>query len=256
MLASSICVPLTKPVRIPDHLAFVVPLAVDRSLAEKTARAAILESFLRPHDIDGARVARMTLAFVPFWRLDVAASGFHVGLTTMRFKEGGSSWPVPMGGARHREAVLLVTARRNFPFKPTLLHVPGVLATSHGVPALRAFQINLEETVPRSSYSFPEAEIVDPDVPLALAEHDAKERILRTVEPSTAIYAKYEPTVRSAAFVHYPLYIAPYEYEGHANAHPGESYYVIVSGRSGKVVGEKHPSALKSLARKFRRFLA
>ena len=42
----------------------------------------------------------------------------------------------------------------------------------------------------------------------------------------------------------------------YANANPGESYYVIVSGRSGKIVGEKHPSALKSLARKFRRFLA
>lgn len=256
MLTSSICVPLTKPVPIPDDLAFVVPLAVDRALAEKTARAAILESFLRPHDIKGAGIAPMTLAFVPFWRLDVAASGFHVGLTTMRSKEGGSAWPIPTGGARHRDAVLLVPARRNFPFEPTLLHVPGILARSHGVPALRSFQINLEEMVPRSGYPFPEAEIVAPDVPLALAERDAKERILRAVEPSSAIYARYEPTVRSAAFVHYPLYIAPYEYEGHANAHPGESYYVIVSGRSGKVVGEKHPSALKSLARKFRRFLA
>ena len=79
---------------------------------------------------------------------------------------------------------------------------------------------------------------------------------LRSVEPSSAIYAKYEPTVRSSALCLYPLFLTTYTYEGHATGSPGDAYHVLVSGKSGKVIGEKHPSALKALARKFRRFLA
>jgi hypothetical protein len=256
-MASStrLCVPLAQPVRVPEELAFVVPLAVERGVVEQTAKAAILGSFLRPHDIAGAEIAPTILAWVPFWRVEVSASGFHVGISTVKLKEGGSSIPIPTGGANHRDAALLVTARRNFPFAPPLVHVPGALRFDPSAPLRGAFHIELSELVPWAQHDVREGEIVDPDVTQAMAESEAKGRILRSVEPSSAIYAKYEPRVRSSALCLYPLFITTYTYEGHAGGAPGDAYHVLVSGKSGKVIGEKHPSALKALARKFRRFL-
>jgi hypothetical protein len=253
---SRICVPLAHAASVPEELAFVVPLAVERSAAEQTAKAAILGSFLRPHDIQGAELAPTMLAWVPFWRVEVSASGYHLGLSTMRLKEGGSLIPIPTGGTNHRAAVLLVTARRNFPFVPELLQVPGTIRVNPAAPMRDAFHIHLTEMVPWAHHEVREGEIVEPDVTQATAESEAKQRILRSVEPSSAIFAKYEPTVRTSALCLYPLFITTYTYEGHASGEAGAAYHVIISGKSGKVVGEKHPSALKALARKFRRFLA
>jgi hypothetical protein len=257
-MASStrLCVPLARPVRVPDELAFVVPLGVERGVVEQTAKAAILGSFLRPYDIQGAAIAPTILAWVPFWRVEVSASGFHVGISTVQLKSGGSSIPIPTGGANHRDAVLLVTARRNFPFEPAHVHVPGALALPASMPLRGGFQIQLSEMVPWAQYEVREGEVIDPDVTQAMAESEAKARILRSVEPSSAIYAKYEPSVRSSALCLYPLFLTTYTYEGHATGSPGDAYHVLVSGKSGQVIGEQHPSALKALARKFRRFLA
>ena len=110
--------------------------------------------------------------------------------------------------------------------------------------------------VPWAQHEVREGEIVDPDVTQEMAETEAKARILRSVEPSSAIYAKYEPLVRSSALCLYPLFLTTYTYEGHASGAAGDAYHVLVSGKSGKVIGEQHPSALKALARKFRRFFA
>lgn len=256
-MASStrLCVPLAQPVRVPEELAFVVPLAAPREVVEQTAKAAILGSFLRPHDIQGAEIAPTILAWVPFWRVEVSASGFHLGISTVTLKEGGSSIPIPTGGANHRDAVLLVTARRNFPFVPPLVHVPGGIQMNPTAPLRSPFHIHVTEMVPWARHEIHEGELVDPDVTQAMAESEAKGRILRSVAPRSAIYAKYEPVVRSSALCHYPLFITTYAYEGHATGEPGDAYHVLVSGKSGKVIGEKHPSALKALARKFRRFL-
>jgi hypothetical protein len=248
-----ICPPLEAPVIVPAELAFVVPLAVDRARAETAARAAILESFLRPHDIKGARLATTLLAFVPFWRVEVAASGFHVGISSISVgKQGGTQIPVPTGGAAHQSGVVLVTARRLFPYAPET----GGLSSDRSIRLFSSFAIRPEEMIARSSYAFPDAEIVDPDVTRDQAEREAVHEILRAVEPQRAIYSSYEPKVKGAALCHYPLYVTPYEYEGHANAAGSQSFYVIVSGRTGEVVGKKHPSALKALARKFRRLFA
>jgi hypothetical protein len=256
-MASStrLCVPLAQPVRVPEELAFVVPLAAPRNLVEQTAKAAILGSFLRPHDIQGATIAPTILAWVPFWRVEVTASGFHLGLSTVRLKEGGSSIPIPTGGANHRDAVLLVTARRNFPFAPPLVHVPGSIQMNPAAPLRSPFHIHVAEMVPWAQHEIHEGEIVDPDVTREVAEGEARARILRSVEPRSAIYAKYELAVRSSALCLYPLFITTYTYEGHATGEAGGAYHVLVSGKSGKVIGERHPSALKALARKFRRFL-
>ena len=150
--------------------------------------------------------------------------------------------------------MLLVTARRNFPYTPTMAEIPGTIVTENGVPKMRPFRIDVDEMVPRATHPVAGDEVVQPDVTRAMAEQEAKDRILRAVQPASALYAKYEPKVRAAAMCNYPLYVTRYGYEGHASVHGG-SFHVVVSGRTGAIVGSRHPSALRSLARKFRRLM-
>lgn len=253
--ANPICSPLASPAPVSPEEAFVVPLAIDAAAADRAAKDAILESFWRPEDISQASIDPAALVFLPFWRASVSVDGFHLGLTHTTKQDGSIGWVLPTGGARHRDADLLVTARRNFPFLPVLMQAPGLLGSDRGVPMFRAFAIEAAEFVPRASHPIKEGEIVDPDVTREAAEREAKDRILRAVMPSSALYAKYEPKVRAMALVHYPLYIVRYDYEGHARKNPGEAFHVIVSGKTGKIVGARHPSAVRALARKFRKLM-
>ena len=255
MDAAPICQPLTDPVVVADEDAFVVPLAVDSEQAARTARDAILTGFLRPYDIQEARIDAPVLVHVPFWRIHATVDGFHLGLDVVTNESGGIKWVLPTGGARHRDAVLMVTARRNFPYQPNMTQVPGGLPFQRGTLALHPFQIDLEEMIPRASHRIAGGEVVQPDVSRAMAERDAMDRILRAVQPRSALYAKYEPKVKSAAFCHYPLYVVRYHYAGHAKRSAGEVFHVVVSGRSGKIVGSHHPSAVRALARKFRQLI-
>jgi hypothetical protein len=148
-----------------------------------------------------------------------------------------------------------VTARRSFPYEPLMTQVAGGLPFQKGALALHPFEIDETETIPRASHRIAEGEVVQPDVSRAMAERDAMDRILRAVQPRSALYAKYEPRVRSAALIHYPLHVVRYQYEGHARRRAGEVFHVVVSGRSGKIVGSRHPSAVRALARKFRQLI-
>jgi hypothetical protein len=250
-----ICQALPSPDVVADEEAFVVPLSISEEQATQAAREAILGSVFRPYDIQGSAITAAVLAYVPFWRVHATVDGFHIGLDVARDEDGGIKWILPTGGARHRDAVLLVTARRHFPFEPMMTQVPGRLHFQNGALALRPFRIELEEMVPRASHPISSGEVVQPDVTRAQAEREAMDRILRAVQPASALYAKYEPKVRSAAFCQYPLYVVRYGYEGHAKRHAGEVFHVTVSGRSGKVVGSRHPSAVRALARKFRQLI-
>lgn len=251
-----ICQPLPSPVVVPDEEAFVVPLAIREEQATKAAHEEIVGSFFRPYDIDQAAPAPAVLVYLPFWRVHATVSGFHLGLDIVTNETGGIKWVLPTGAARHRDAILLVTARRHFPYEPLMMEVPSSVSFQGGRLALHPFQINVEEMVPRASHVILRGEIIQPEVTREMAEREAKDRILRAVQPASALYAKYESEVRSAAFCHYPLYVVRYGYDGHAKRHIGEAFYVTLSGRSGKVVGARHPSAVRALARKFRRFLA
>ncbi len=252
--ATPFCQPLASPVVVPDEDAFVVPVSIGEEQAARTAREAILGSVLRPYDIDASSITGAALVHLPFWRVHATVDGWHIGLDVAKDEDGGIKWILPTGGARHRDGVLLVTARRHFPFEPAMTDLPGRLL--HGTVVLRAFRIELEEMVPRASHPISAGEVVQPDVTREMAEREAMDRILRAVQPSSALYAKYEPKVKSTAFCHYPLYVVRYGYEGHARRHAGEAFHVTVSARSGKVVGGKHPSAARALARKFRKLLS
>jgi hypothetical protein len=256
MAPPPICQPLPSPVVVLDEDAFVVPLAVTEEQAARTAQEAILGGFFRPYDIKQAAIEAPALAHVPFWRIHATVDGFHLGLDVATNESGGIKWVLPTGGARHRDAILLVTARRHFPYPPLMVQVPGGLPFQNGVLALHPFEITLEEMIPRASHRIARGEVVQPDVTREMAEREAMDRIVRAVQPRTALYSKYDPKVRSAAFCQYPLHVVRYGYDGHARRQAGEAFHVVVSGRSGKVVGARHPSAVRALARKFRQLIS
>lgn len=209
---------------------YVVPGAVPRAAAERTALADVHEGYLRPPDIHRAEQAPITLAQVPIWRVDVSVEGFHVGLS--RTHERGSL--LPTGGVRHRDEIVLVLGRRLLPFDPT-----GKL------------EISPRELQPRPRGRVGEGEVIAPDVSRAEAEREASSRLRQKVEPSSALYSKFSAEVRSAQLVHYPLWVLRYRYSGEArkDAAP-EECHVAVSARTGKIVSSHHPSALRSVAEK------
>jgi hypothetical protein len=247
---------LPQSVPVPEELAFVVPVAVSAADAERTAREAILGSVLRPADIRAAVIEPMVLVHLPFWRVEVAADGFHLGIAFLQGgRRGSMPLPIPTGGARHRDGVMLVVARTLFPYEPSMLAASSGWVGTQFEGAMGAFQIRLEEMVPRAKYVITEGEIIDADIDRARAEREAKDRILRAVRPHSAVFESYEPKVKSVAFCHVPLYVMPYHYDGVAKRRPGEEYYVTVSGRSGKIVGARHPSAVKATFAKLRKLI-
>jgi hypothetical protein len=247
--------PLAAPLPVPDD-AYAVPAAVSLDRCAEVANAEILGSLLRPGDMASeTRIAPPRLAFVPFWRVEATVDGFHVGLTHTTREDGRMGFPIPTGGARHRDAALLITARRLYAYEPRLLQFsPAFTAAAGAVTGMHHLGIPAAEMAPLGSVQMT-GEIVDADVPRDAAERQAMDMMLRAVQPRSAIYAKYEPKIRSIAFTYYPLAVVRYRYEGHARRHPGEAFWVVVSARSGKVVGGHHPSALRSLTARVRKFL-
>ena len=101
--------------------------------------------------------------------------------------------------------------------------------------------------------SSPEVETLDCDVSREAAEGAARQAALRAVEPSHALYTKYEARVQGASLVRYPIYYLRYRYDGEARAHGPEDCAVALSAHSGKVVAAKHPSPGRAVAGKLRR---
>jgi hypothetical protein len=225
---------LADPVLVDDDEQFMVERVVKKPDAEKAALAAIKEGMLRPADIDASRVDDMMLAWVPIWRFDISVRGFHLGLSR------GSGVTLPTGGTRHRDEVRLVLARRLLAIDPT---GKLVIETAHMVPC--------------AGKRPPGGELVQPDVDRDDAEQQAKEAMRRTVEPGNALFSKVETDVRSVALVQYPLMIVRYRYEGEAKADLApEDCHVAISGRTGKIVSEKHPSALRSIGTKLKKWFS
>ncbi|HEV8322843.1 MAG TPA: hypothetical protein VG389_14610 [Myxococcota bacterium] len=232
--------PAAVPIDVPEEERFVVPLSVPRDDGERIAREAIRGGFFRPADIDGAVLAPLALVWAPYWRIDAGVEGFHVGLTHVGGggPRGRGSMVLPTGGFRHRDEVLLVPARRFLAFDTA-----------------RELVIRVEEMVARAQHPIAEGEVVEPDVTRLQAEEEAKRRLRQRVQPSSALYARYEAQVRSAALVHYPLWLARYRYRGQATSDlaPVECH-VAVSGRSGEIVSARHPSAWRAAFGKVKRF--
>jgi hypothetical protein len=239
---------LDKPVVVSD--AFVAPAVLDLAQGRAAVQAAVTDGFLKPFDIERADVEPAMLLYVPFWRVDVSVDGFHIGIGSMS-TSSGKSIPIPTGGARHRHGEVMVCARTIVPYE---LRLPSWFR----VGSASALEVGVNEIVPldRAREALEAGEVVDADVTRDQGERTATGLLVRAVSPTNAIYQKYDPQIRSTTFVLYPLYYARYRYEGEARRHAGEQFFILVSGRTGAVVNAKHPSAVRAVAAKVRRFLS
>lgn len=244
---------VARPVNPSDEESFLAPLTVERADAEKTTRATIFDRTLRPADIATADIEPTRLLLVPLWRIDVSVDGHHISFGNLTVGTGGARIPLPTGGARHKEAVLLVRARSTFPLETTM---PALLNGFFSGNSPIEFAIHDVQPLTTARFDMDLDERVDADVTREQAERDAKQIVVRAVAPSNALYSKYEPTVRSSHFVLYPVYFTRYRYTGEAQRSTGETYFVAVSGHNGKVFASHHPSGLRAAAARFRRLLS
>lgn len=252
---------LTHPVTVSPDEAFVVEATLDPQQGREAVEHAVRDGFLRPFDIASAQIDDVKLLYVPFWRVAVSVDGFHIGLSSMSVGKEGRTVPIPTGGARHKDAVVMVCARTVFPYETKL---PSLFGRVSGVPPLEIEMNELSQS--RKVVTWTDSslhsgssevwEIVEPDIERAQAESTASMMVLRAVHPSNALYAKFDPHIHTSTFCLYPLYYARYTYSGEARRHAGEELFVAVSGRTGKIVAAKHPSAARAVAAKVRRLLS
>ncbi len=240
---------LPQPV-VPSEI-FVVPASLDALRGQEAVARAVQDGLFKPADIGGAELAPPTLVYAPFWRVAVTVDGFHVGLSTVT-SGSGRSLPIPTGGARHKDGIVMLSARTVVPYEPKL---PSFFGKMAGAPPL---EVGMNELVPlaNATEALAAGEVVDADVDRTRAESMASGMLLRAVSPTSALYAKYEPKIHASTFCLYPLYYARYRYEGEARSRPNEDFFVAVSGRSGEIVAAKHPSPVRAMANKLRKLLS
>ena len=160
--------------------------------------------------------------------------------------------PRHTGGARHKDGIVMLSARTVVPYEAKLPSFFGKIA---GAPPL---EVGMNELVPlaNATEALAAGEVVDADVDRTRAESMASNMLLRAVSPANALYAKYEPKIHASTFCLYPLYYARYRYEGEARSRANEDFFVAVSGRSGEIVAAKHPSSVRAMANKLRKLLS
>lgn len=235
---------------LPNEI-LVAPATLDATRGKDAVQRAVRDGILKPSDIEGAHLEDATLLYVPFWRIAVTVDGFHIGVGSIS-SGNNRSIPVPTGGARHKDGVVMICARTLVPYEAKLPSFFGKIA---GAPPL---EIGTNElvTAPNAQDALAAGEVVDADIDRARAEAIASGMLVRAVSPTSAIYAKYEPKIHSSTFCLYPMYYARYRYEGEARRHASEEFFVAVSGRTGEIVAAKHPSAVRAVANKLRKLLS
>ena len=245
---------LESPVAVAASQTFYVPAALDMEQGRAAVEHAIKDSVLRPFDIArNARIEDVAPLWVPFWRFEVAVEGFYFDVSDVTVGSKGRTVPLPTGGGRYKNAVVMVCARTDFPYQPKL---PSLFGRVTGIHPL---EVRADELVAERSPEMllaNDAVIVEADVNRERAESIATELLLREVSPTHAMYATYEPRMEAGAFCLYPLYYARYTYSGEARRHPDEQLFVAVSGKTGEVVAAAYPSAARSVAAKIRRLLS
>lgn len=223
------------PLAISDAEQLVVPASFGEMAGHGRARDAAVSGMLRPADIDRATVGRPERIFLPLWRFDGSADGFHVGVGTITTGRG-KTVPIPTGGFRHHDGQILVPARALFPIDPC-----------------DKLTIASSDMLPLAEHPIPERERVVPDVPREDAEEEARARFRRRGEASHALYSQVDVRIRSGVLVYYPLYVVRYVYAGEATSGAEHVYHAAVSARTGKTVSTRHPPIVASVASKLRR---
>lgn len=239
---------LENAVALPSGLTWAARATLDPAQGREAVSRAVHAGLLRPYDIASADVEEPRLMWVPFWRMDVSVDGFFVNVSGLHVGKGDRSVPVPTGGSRYRDAIVMICAREAVPYVPKL---PSLFGRVAGVPALEIAEEDLER-----SWLDDTAEVVDADVTRSRAEAVLVGLLLGALSPTHVLYPKYEPKLNGVKFCLYPLYYARYTYSGEARRRPGEELFVLVSARTGEIVAAKHPSAARAVAAKVRRLLS
>ncbi len=222
--------PPVATVRVGDGEAFVVPAHLALDEGDRLGREAIQAGMLRPPDAHRADIEGAQLVWVPLWRVDASADGFHVGLRSTTDAKGRLRAVLPTGGSKHRDEVVVLLARKMLPFDPS----PSIT-------------LALDAMASKLTHPITEGEEVAPDVTRDEAEREATARLRRSVQPSSALYTEAEVRVRSTALCHYPVWLRRYQYEGVASNTRFEGH-VALSAVDGRVLSAKHPPAWRSLA--------
>jgi hypothetical protein len=227
----------------------VAPATLDARRADELVADSVRGSIFRPHDIQRASVDPTELVYVPFYRVRVTVDGFHVGLTGASVRVGGAVIPIPSGGSRHEAQDVVVCGRREFPFAARLAR--GRFGQASPLAALR-----LDELVPAASFAFDHAGRLQANVARARAEDDAVRVVRKANEPrSGALFAQYDVRPKEVDAWLHPIFLASYRYFGAARGpQEEESCFVALCGRTGGVVAESHPSALRSVVARARKF--
>jgi hypothetical protein len=199
---------------------FVAPATVDAARGRAAVRHAVKDGLLKPSDIDDVELPDPALLYVPFWRV---------------------------GGSFQRDGHVMVCARSDVPYelKPSFMSIDW--------KGTRPLEIGTSDLVPLRASAAREAleagELVDADIDQAKAEGMVRTMLLSAVgaEP---------PKELSSTFCLYPMYFARYCYSGESRRHAGEDLFVAVSARTGEVAFAKHPSAVRAMATKLRKFLS
>lgn len=227
--------PSPRPIAWPEAETFVVPATFGTMAGHGRARDAVTRGWLRPADVDRARVGPVERLFVPLWRIEGSADGFHLGVATIP-RGGGRSGIVPTGGFRHHDGELLVLARRHLAIDPS-----------------EKVRIATSDLAPIAEHPLDDAERIAPDVDRDEAEEEARARLRRRGEPGQALYAKVDVRIRSIALVYYPLYVVRYRYAGEATQGAEGVYHAAISARTGDLASAEHPPALRSVVGRLRR---
>jgi len=256
-LPEPLCPVLQSPAKVAPDDAYIIRARLTRSEAQRVAESKIRDSVLRPEDIGSAVIEEPILGYVPFWRAELALDGYHVSIAG-RIKVPGMSLPIPLPRKKHGDAVVIVEGRKLFPYPPKLAYktrISGPLGTSSStVASWRRLKINPEDWTRRSDEEELDGELVQPDVTREMTERQAKLQAAHGVIPDGAIFADYQPEIRTIACCHVPLFVTRYSYAGHAKPYGGK-FWIAICGQSGDVVGAEHPSAAKAIARKIRKLM-
>lgn len=222
--------PPVATVRVGDGEAFMVPARITFEEGDRRGREAIQAGMLRPPDSHKADIEVAQLVWVPLWRVDASADGFHVGLRSSTDAKGRLRAVLPTGGAKHRDEVVVLLARKMLPFDPS----PSIT-------------LALDAMASKLTHPITEGEELAPDMTRDEAEREATARLRRSIQPSSAIYSEAEVRVRSTVLCHYPLWLRRYEYEGVGSKTLFEGH-VALSAVDGRVLSAKHPPAWRALA--------
>lgn len=229
--------PPSSPIAWTEAEAFAVPASFSEMAARGRARDAVRERWLRPADLDGAVFGPPERLWVPLWRFEGSADGFHLALHHLSDARGRGRI-LPSGGFIHKDGSMLVLARGGCPYDPS-----------------SKATIERADVRPLVEVEIPEAEKVLPDVPKERAEEDARAKLRRLGQPSSALYAQVDVRITASQLVWLPMWIVRYRYKGEATGGAESEYHSAISARTGAVVSERHPPALASIASRLRRLV-